>query len=154
MSYDNVGRVSERRFADGYKIKYSYDALSRVSKVEGSDGRTVSYEYDAMGRAAKVEDGRSVEFAYNKLNQLNEINDWLGKTTLENDILGRLTMGIIYIKLLLQGQIHTEEALHLRMLKMLFKMESKLCRRMVIFRMFLAKIITNPRGDDVTVMTK
>lgn len=36
-------------------------------------------------------DGRSVEFAYNELNQLNEINDWLGKTTLENDILGRLT---------------------------------------------------------------
>ncbi len=36
-------------------------------------------------------DGISVEFAYNELNQLNEINDWLGKTTLENDILGRLT---------------------------------------------------------------
>jgi len=26
-------------------------------------------------------DGRSVAFAYNELNQLNEINDWLGKTT-------------------------------------------------------------------------
>ncbi len=30
-------------------------------------------------------------FSYNELNQLSKINDWLGTTTIENDIRGRLT---------------------------------------------------------------
>lgn len=28
-------------------------------------------------------------FSYNELNQLSKINDWLGTTTIENDIRGR-----------------------------------------------------------------
>jgi hypothetical protein len=32
-----------------------------------------------------------VAFSYNELNKLSKINDWLGTTTIENDIRGRLS---------------------------------------------------------------
>ena len=59
LSYDELGRVIVRKFADGYEICYQYDLLDRLIKAEASDGHVVSYTYDAMGRAIKVVDGNS-----------------------------------------------------------------------------------------------
>ena len=77
----------------GQKETYEYDQYGRLKTKRDRDNYATTYTYNALGVVTNVgySDGRSVEFSYNELNQLNEINDWLGKTTLENDILGRLT---------------------------------------------------------------
>ncbi len=46
-----------------------------------------------IGKIRSVVDalGNETAYTYDELNHLSEINDWLGKTTLENDIFGRLS---------------------------------------------------------------
>ncbi|RKM53921.1 RHS repeat protein [Butyrivibrio sp. X503] len=82
LSYDKLGRVISRTFADGYKIDYSYDVLDRIQSVEGSDGRSVSYEYDLMGRATKVSDGKNTTlYTYTPTGRLKSVVDALGNET-------------------------------------------------------------------------
>ncbi len=82
LSYDRLGRVEKRSFADGYEISYSYDALNRVENVEGSDGRKVLYEYDSRGRVIKVADGNSTTlYTYTPTGRLKSVIDALGNET-------------------------------------------------------------------------
>ncbi len=82
LSYDRLGRVEKRSFADGYEISYSYDALNRVEKVEGSDARSVAYEYDSMGRVIKVVDGNSTTlYTYTPTGRIKSVIDALGNET-------------------------------------------------------------------------
>ncbi len=92
-SYDLSGQLTKVTDALGQVETYEYDQYGRLITKTDRDNYATSYTYNALGAVTKVgyADGRSVEFAYNELNQLSAINDWLGKTTLENDILGRLT---------------------------------------------------------------
>ncbi|WP_026667894.1 RHS repeat-associated core domain-containing protein, partial [Butyrivibrio sp. AE2005] len=91
--YDLSGRLTEVTDALGQKETYEYDQYGRLKKKTDRDNYATTYEYNNAGGVTKVgyADGRSVAFSYNELNQLNQINDWYGKTILENDILGRLT---------------------------------------------------------------
>ncbi|SDB29752.1 RHS repeat-associated core domain-containing protein [Pseudobutyrivibrio sp. YE44] len=92
-SYNLSGQLTKITDALGQEEHYSYDQYGRLVTKTDRDNYVTSYDYNNLGAVTRVGygDGRSVEFAYNELNQLNQINDWLGKTTLENDILGRLT---------------------------------------------------------------
>ena len=91
--YDLSGQLITITDALGQKEYFSYDQYGRLKTKTDRDGYITDYEYNNAGSVTKVNyaDGRSVALSYNALNQLNEINDWLGKTTIENDALGRLT---------------------------------------------------------------
>ncbi len=92
-SYDLSGQLTEVTDALGRKETYEYDQYGRLKTKTDRDNYATTYDYNNAGAITKVgyADGRSVEFSYNELNQLSQINDWYGKTILENDILGRLT---------------------------------------------------------------
>ncbi|SFU88179.1 RHS repeat-associated core domain-containing protein, partial [Butyrivibrio sp. M55] len=92
-SYDLSGQLTEVTDALGQKETYEYDQHGRLKTKTDRDNYATTYEYNNAGAVTKVgyADGRSVAFSYNELNQLSQINDWYGKTILENDILGRLT---------------------------------------------------------------
>ena len=92
-TYDLSGQLTKITDALGQEETYEYDQYGRLKTKTDRDKYVTSYSYNNLGAVTNVgySDGRSVAFAYNELNQLNEINDWLGKTTLENDVLGRLT---------------------------------------------------------------
>ena len=77
----------------GDVIKYTYDKVGRVISMLDEDGLETLYEYNLVGRLAKVSyaDGKTVEFSYDALRRLTEMKDWLGTTTIELDILGRVT---------------------------------------------------------------
>ncbi|WP_026654100.1 DUF6531 domain-containing protein [Butyrivibrio sp. AE3003] len=92
-SYDLSGQLTEVTDALGQKETYEYDQYGRLKTKTDRDNYATTYEYNNAGAVTKVgyADGRSVAFSYNELNQLSQINDWYGKTILENDILGRLT---------------------------------------------------------------
>jgi RHS repeat-associated protein len=92
-SYDLSGQLTEVIDALGRKETYEYDQYGRLKTKTDRDNYATTYEYNNAGVVTKVgyADGRSVAFSYNELNQPNQINDWYGKTILENDILGRLT---------------------------------------------------------------
>ncbi|WP_026514329.1 DUF6531 domain-containing protein, partial [Butyrivibrio sp. LB2008] len=91
--YDLSGQLTAMTDALGQSEHYEYDQYGRLKTKTDRDNYATTYEYNNAGAVTKVgyADGRSVAFSYNALNQLSQINDWYGKTILENDILGRLT---------------------------------------------------------------
>ena len=91
-SYNLAGQLTKVTDALGQEETYEYDQYGRLITKTDRDSFDTTYEYNDLGAVTKVgyADGRSVAFSYDELNHLSEINDWLGKTTLENDIFGRL----------------------------------------------------------------
>ena len=92
-SYNLAGQITKVTDALGQEETYEYDQYGRLMTKTDRDSFNTTYEYNDLGAVTKVGygDGRSVAFCYDELNHLNEINDWLGTTSLENDIRGRLT---------------------------------------------------------------
>ncbi|MBQ7429211.1 MAG: RHS repeat-associated core domain-containing protein [Butyrivibrio sp.] len=92
-AYNLAGQLTKVTDALGQEETYEYDQYGRLITKTDRDSFDTTYEYNDLGAVTKVGygDGRSVAFSYNELNQLSKINDWLGTTTLENDIRGRLT---------------------------------------------------------------
>ena len=92
-SYNLAGQLTKVTDALGQEETYEYDQYGRLITKTDRDSFDTTYEYNDLGAVTKVGygDGRSVAFSYDELNHLSEINDWLGKTTLENDIFGRLS---------------------------------------------------------------
>ncbi len=70
--YDGNGNMISKTDGDGYVTEYSYNALDLVSKINYNDAKEVTYQY-------------------NKVGELVKMNDWVGETTFELDLLGRLT---------------------------------------------------------------
>ena len=77
----------------GHKDEYTYDGTGNVTRHVDRDGYETVYTRDRNGNVIGVEyqDGKSVRFKYNALNALEEIQDYLGLTRIESDILGRTT---------------------------------------------------------------
>ncbi|WP_248404867.1 DUF6531 domain-containing protein [Butyrivibrio fibrisolvens] len=92
-SYNLAGQLTKVTDALGQEETYEYDQYGRLITKTDRDSYDTTYEYNNLGAITKVGygDGRSVAFSYNELNQLSKINDWLGTTTIENDIRGHLT---------------------------------------------------------------
>ena len=97
-SYNLAGQLTKVTDALGQEETYEYDQYGRLMTKIDRDNYATTYDYNDLGAVTKVEysDGRSVAFSYDELNHLSEINDWLGKTTLENDIFGRISKATDY----------------------------------------------------------
>lgn len=98
-SYNLAGQLTNMTDALGQKEIYKYDQYGRLKEKIDRDNYATTYDYSDTGAVTKVMygDGRSVEFAYDELNHIRQINDWLGMTKLENDILGRLVKVTDYL---------------------------------------------------------
>lgn len=75
----------------GNEEQFEYDKFGRMIKKSDKDGYETLYDYTTEGLLSQVsyEDGKSVMLSYDPLGKLNEIKDWLGTTTIQNDIAGR-----------------------------------------------------------------
>jgi len=89
--YDLAGRLVSVTDALGKQDTYSYDALGFLKKHVDRDGYETVYTRDGNGNVIGIDykDGKSVKLNYNALNILEEVQDYLGFTRIESDILGR-----------------------------------------------------------------
>lgn len=90
--YDRRGlRTREINAAENETI-YVYDGNGNLAQKTDADGYVTEYEYDPRNlvEAVNYSDGRSVSFAYTANGELAEMTDWLGTTTFEMDLLGRI----------------------------------------------------------------
>ena len=69
--YDGNGNMTQKTDGDGYVTQYSYSALDLVSTINYNGTKEVTYQY-------------------NKEGELVRMDDWLGTTTFEVDLLGQL----------------------------------------------------------------
>ena len=70
-TYDGNGNMVSKTDGDGYVTEYSYNSLDLVSHINYNGTKEVSYQY-------------------NKVGELVKMDDWLGTTTFEVDLLGQL----------------------------------------------------------------
>ena len=71
---------------------YRYDRAGRLVAKKDRDGYETRYGYNGEGDLAYVhyDDGRQVEFSYDALRKLREVEDWLGVIWIERDGSGRV----------------------------------------------------------------
>lgn len=88
--YDSLGNVTKTIDALGNEESYEYNELNQLISKKDKDHYQTNFAYE-MGKVKEIqyEDGKSVAFSYNPLRQLIEVQDWLGKTKIEVDSLGR-----------------------------------------------------------------
>ena len=79
LSYNLLGRVTEKKDGDGYNTAYFY--------TEAGDIKSIIYN-----------DGKSVDYAYNSLRELSQVKDALGFINIESDKFGRATKVVDYSK--------------------------------------------------------
>lgn len=80
-AYDNTGRLSDIRFANGIHTSYEYDRERNLAalKAVGVDGKILmsySYQYDRNGnRTEKADDkGNATQYVYDSLQRLSEVS--------------------------------------------------------------------------------
>jgi len=114
FTYDSCGRLSSKRDADGYILKYAYDDLDRPTRITYPDntsvdyyyykldrnksrdrqGRVLNYTHDALRRLSTTQDAlkRTTTFQYCGCGAVSAVIDSMGrKTLLEYDVQGRLS---------------------------------------------------------------
>ena len=69
--YDGNGNMVSKTDADGYVTEYTYNSLDLVSHISYNGAKEVTYQY-------------------NKVGELVKMDDWLGTTTFELDLLNQL----------------------------------------------------------------
>ena len=88
---DALGQVEAITDALGNTEHYTYDKKGQLLEKLDKEGYLTKYGYTAYGDVNHVTyaDGREVKLSYNPLRQLEEMEDWLGITRIENDPMGR-----------------------------------------------------------------
>ncbi len=88
---NKLGQVETITDALGQKEHYTYDAKGQLIAKLDKEGYLTKYGYTAQGDVNHIAyaDGREVKLSYNPLRQLEEMEDWLGITKIENDAMGR-----------------------------------------------------------------
>lgn len=94
--YDLNGKVETITDALGNKEHYQYNELGKLQLKVDRDGYETRYTYGQNGQASKIVygDGNTVKLSYTPLRQLEEVEDWLGKTQIirnENNRLEKVT---------------------------------------------------------------
>ncbi|MBQ7469892.1 MAG: RHS repeat protein, partial [Pseudobutyrivibrio sp.] len=91
-SYNLAGQLTEVTDALGQKETYRYDQYGRLVTKVDRDNYSTAYSYNDLGKVTRVDyaDGKSVALSYDELGRLNEFTDWLGTTSIQRDILGRV----------------------------------------------------------------
>ncbi|MGW1604563.1 DUF6531 domain-containing protein [Streptomyces eurythermus] len=82
-AYDAIGRVLERKDADGRTISYGYDDLDRLTKVTAPDGAVTAYGYDKLGNLTERTDanGHITAYSYDAVHRLTSVTDPLERKT-------------------------------------------------------------------------
>lgn len=91
--YDALGRVYQRKGANGQVLTYAYDGNGNVLSVTDALGHKTSYQYDALNRVTKMVDanGGTTQYAYDAGDHLTRVTDPRGLVTTYNyDGLGLL----------------------------------------------------------------
>ena len=75
------------------KETFKYNLKGQLIEKLDKDGCLTKFGYTAHGDVNHIQyaDGKEVKMRYNPLRQLIEVQDWLGKTNIEVDSLGRTT---------------------------------------------------------------
>ncbi len=87
MSLNKVGNRLSRQVNSDPVQDYYYDSLYQLTYVDYNDGNAVSYVYDALGNRTEEDDGNSLSYTPNTLNQYSAV----GATTYSYDTNGNLT---------------------------------------------------------------
>ena len=92
------GQITGMTDALGNEESYEYDAEGNLIKKTDKEGYETLYEYNIKGDMSKIAyaDGKEVKLRYDSLRQLTEVEDWLGITRIELDILGRINHVLDY----------------------------------------------------------
>lgn len=95
---DICGRVIEAQESDGEVQKFTYDPCGRLLTKEDAEGFVTKCNYGPMGTIDELifHSGKSIKCRYDALNRLSQVEDWLGRTTIERDIMGRVTKVVDY----------------------------------------------------------
>ena len=86
-----TGQVEKVIDALGQTEEYKYDKKGQLVEKIDKEGYLTKYGYTSHGDVNFIQyaDGKEVRYSYNPLRQLEEIHDWLGKTSIAYDALGR-----------------------------------------------------------------
>ncbi|WP_026653250.1 DUF6531 domain-containing protein [Butyrivibrio proteoclasticus] len=90
--YDLSGQLINVVDALGNSDEYSYDLLGNISSRIDRDGNKTVYTRDGNGNITGIDyaNGETVRMKYDALNVLKEVQDSLGLTKINSDILGRI----------------------------------------------------------------
>ena len=96
---DKRGNIVKTIDPEGIEETYTYDACGRITTKRDGDGNLTQciYNPDGTEKEYRFADGRSVKYQYNALKQLIQMEDWIGITSISNDVMGRVTQ-IVYPK--------------------------------------------------------
>lgn len=74
----------------GHEERYQRDYLGRILTHTDQEGMETHYTYDSSGNICKIvyPDGKKVMMEYNALNQLTQLKDWHGSTTIQRNSSG------------------------------------------------------------------
>lgn len=89
---DLAGNVVKTVDPEGIETLYTYDGCGRILTQKDGDGNLTACAYNPDGTEKEYTfaDGRFVKYQYNALKQLIQMEDWLGRTVIENDAMGRV----------------------------------------------------------------
>ncbi len=93
-AYDALGKLVERKDADGRITSYGYDDLDQLTKVTAPDGAVTAYGYDKLGNLTERTDanGHVTAYGYDATHRLTSVTDPLErKTTYAYDAEGNVT---------------------------------------------------------------
>jgi len=90
---DGEGDISTEIGFDGIRRDYQRDHTGRISSITLNKKYTTAYQYDDFSRLWQVTrwDGEEEQYAYDLSGQLTEAQNKYSHTTLERDIMGRIT---------------------------------------------------------------
>lgn len=89
---DLAGNVVKTINPEGIETCYTYDGCGRILSQKDGDGNLITCAYNPDGTEEEYTfaDGRFVKYRYNGMKQLIQMEDWLGRTSVENDTMGRV----------------------------------------------------------------
>ena len=88
-----LGQVEKVTDALGQTEEFYYDGKGQLIEQIDKEGYLTRYSYTAHGDVSYIQydDGREVRMSYDPLQQLKQVEDWLGATRINYDPLGRVT---------------------------------------------------------------
>ena len=84
---DFIGNIVSVINAFEYEEIFSYDLLGRVTGKKDREGYNAAYSYTEAGDIKSIiyNDGKSVEYTYNSLRQLSQVEDVLGTINMSDE---------------------------------------------------------------------
>ncbi len=87
-----LGKITKITDSLGQSESFGYNKRGQLAEKLDKEGYLTRYDYTVRGDVSSIQyaDGREVKLSYNPLRQLQEIEDWLGITRIETDVIGRV----------------------------------------------------------------